>query len=377
MAKRESANPLKKASKKKLVIRTHKSLDEKYLGPEPIWTDEEPTSIEIMRAYSWYNYFYTSKDAIKLLFDNLEDKKKVRELKKLSHDKIPAAVCYQAAMLARGCKLDRARFNSKIDELLALAAEIQEEKKEEKKEVAKSSVQDRVKEQISEFIAEIEEVVDTFTNNKYETDFNMYNWLRGKNIKAQQSNAIAEYYRPLLAELEEVGTCEQLTEAYSFMKKVELNRFITFIKMIVDDASTWGSNQKTVRKTRTKKPPSIEKQLKGLKFAQENKEYKLVSINPTNIIGATQLWVFNTKYRALAKYEAAGTSGLTIKGTTIQGFEESMSIVKRLRKPNDILPRVLSGGKRVLGKIFDEINSKESVPNGRINADTILLKVIK
>ena len=53
------------------------------------------------------------------------------------------------------------------------------------------------------------------------------------------------------------------------------------------------------------------------------------------------------------------------------------SEVKSIRKPNDVLPRVLSGGKRILNKILHEVTSKGYEPNGRINGDTILLRVIK
>ncbi len=109
----------------------------------------------------------------------------------------------------------------------------------------------------------------------------------------------------------------------------------------------------------------------------ENKEYKIVSINPADIIGADQLWVFNTKYRMLKKFQAMGPSGLSVKGTTLQGYNPDESIQKKLRKPDEILPQVLSGGKRVMKKLMGEINSKESpISNGRINGDTILLRVL-
>jgi len=52
-------------------------------------------------------------------------------------------------------------------------------------------------------------------------------------------------------------------------------------------------------------------------------------------------------------------------------------VSKTIRKPDEVLPRLLKGGKLVLRKLMSEINSKESVPNGRINRDTILLRVIK
>ena len=374
---------LKTGGRKKRTVRTPKFFDEKYYGPEPKWTDKEATGSDISNAYNWYNYFYNTKEKIKLLFDHYpRHKKEIRLLKRLPDWKINSTCCYQARMMALGCKLPESSkkyFNDSIDALLKEAKAIKEVKKEESKDKPVVSVQDRIREQISDYIAEIESEVDQCMLNNYTSDFNMYKWLQQHNVKAMQSNAIAEYYKSWYAELLEAkeGKCDQLKEGYSHMKKAELNKFIDFMNGIITDASTWGSNQKTVRKTRKKKPISVEKQVSRLKYLNENKDYKLVSINPAEIIGSNQLWIFNVKYRKLAVFNAMGPSGFSIKGTTILGYDPENSVTKTLRKPEDVLSKVLSGGKRVLAKLMDEINSKGSEPNGRINGDTILLRVIK
>ena len=87
--------------------------------------------------------------------------------------------------------------------------------------------------------------------------------------------------------------------------------------------------------------------------------------------------MFNTKTRKLGVYRSVDASGLTVKGTSIVGFSEKESVAKTLRKPEKVLERVVSGGKLVLRKVLDEINSKESPMNGRINGDVILLRVVK
>ena len=79
----------------------------------------------------------------------------------------------------------------------------------------------------------------------------------------------------------------------------------------------------------------------------------------------------------LKKFQAMGPSGLSVKGTNLQGYNPDESVQKKLRKPDESLPQVLSGGKRVMKKLMSEINSKESpISNGRINGDTILLRVL-
>jgi hypothetical protein len=110
----------------------------------------------------------------------------------------------------------------------------------------------------------------------------------------------------------------------------------------------------------------------------------LASINPIDIVGASELWVFNIKTRKLGKYvadnidptgQARAGSGFNVKGTTIIGFNEELSIQKTLRKPEVQLKEFKAAGKVALRKFMEEIATTDTKLNGRINADTVLLKV--
>jgi len=368
-------------SKKKQTVRTPKSLDEKYLGTEPEWSDALPTETAIAAAYSWYNYFHGKKELVEMLFKSYPRPiVEVKLLKKLDPNHISSVICYQSRMLSRGCKLPEKNmdfFNSTLDGLLKRAENIRVEQAENRDEPS-VSVQDYIKDQVGDYIAAIESEVDSFVSNSFSSEFNMYAWLKTVGVKTQQAKSVASYYRPLLAELNDVKSKkdEQLMEGYSFIKPRELTRYIAFVATIISDASTWGENQKTVRKTRVKKPLSVEKQISHVLFMTDFTELKLVSINPTAILGARQLWVYNTKQRMLTCYDAADVLGFSVKGTTLQNVANT-SCAKRLRKPADILPKVSGGGKRVLENLLDGINSKAQTPNGRLNRDTILMRVIK
>jgi hypothetical protein len=102
---------------------------------------------------------------------------------------------------------------------------------------------------------------------------------------------------------------------------------------------------------------------------------KLVSVNPADIIGAKELWVFNTKTRKLGKYVAAEYQELGVKGTSITGFDEKQSVAKTLRKPEEQLKEFKSAGKVALRKFLEDIKAVDIKLNGRINEDTVLLKV--
>ena len=103
----------------------------------------------------------------------------------------------------------------------------------------------------------------------------------------------------------------------------------------------------------------------------------LTSIDPKGIIGASQLWVFNHKTRNLTVYHAVDRDGLSVRGSTITGFDEAVSITKKLRKPETIIPQVLNAAKVPLRSIMKDLTTTEQRSTGRINAETILLRVLK
>ncbi len=148
-----------------------------------------------------------------------------------------------------------------------------------------------------------------------------------------------------------------------------------FFTLVMTDAEKLASNKNAARKPRKKKPISFEKKVKNLKFKKDDIDNKLVSIDPVKIMGAEKLWVYNVKTRKLGVYVALDNAGLAVKGSSIENYKYGESICKTLRKPKDVLSRVLEGGKVVLRKVMGEINSKPSELNGRINKDTILLRV--
>jgi hypothetical protein len=56
-------------------------------------------------------------------------------------------------------------------------------------------------------------------------------------------------------------------------------------------------------------------------------------------------------------------------------FNENLSICKTLRKPEEKLKEFKAAGKVQLRKFLDDINATDTKMNGRINEETILLRV--
>jgi hypothetical protein len=146
--------------------------------------------------------------------------------------------------------------------------------------------------------------------------------------------------------------------------------------VILDCGKIAGEAVKS-RKPRKRKTKTPEQLVAKIKVMDEHKELKLKSVPAKDIIGAMQLWVFNTKNRKLGCYHAIDADGLSVKGSSIINFNESKSVQKTLRKPEATLPEIMKGGKVYLRNALEGIRAVESSLTGRLNADIILVRVVK
>lgn len=219
------------------------------------------------------------------------------------------------------------------------------------------------RENASELLAEINGYHDDFI--LHDTTFNAYEFFRTHEAKPAIVQIVIERLRPGLDELIASKTDPELKAAYA---SIDVDANIKFLSGIIADANRWCGN--VPRKTRVVKIVPAKK-VKALKFKKEDRDLKLVSIPPEKIIGAYELFVYNTKDRKLTRFVARTRDGLMVKGGSITDFDTEHSEVRMLRKPAEVLPKVLEKKK----KIMEGLTTKGSVPSGRITADMILLRV--
>ncbi len=198
-------------------------------------------------------------------------------------------------------------------------------------------------------------------------------------IKDAQTKYIVEWAKSKRIEFDDVMNTDdkELKEAYSNFTKPQLKKMVAYFDQVILDCQKVSGEKTKSRKPRKRKAKSPDQLVAKLNYLPEFKELGLTSVKVTDIIGAMSLWVFNTKTRKLGVYHAEDAGGLSVKGSTILNFAESKSMQKKLRKPEVVLPEVLNGGKVILRNLLDGINSVPHWLNGRINKDTILLKVTK
>ena len=348
-------------------------INRKYMGDEPIYNGNL-SNIEMLKAFNWYNTMVEESDAREYMedfFKKISKPQIIKKLKRVPFERFKKSSIWIMRIAMIGGKINDEMMEKAVMSIVE-ATEYAKEQTEEKVS-DKPTIQDRIKEKISDTIADIEGIID---DEEFST--NMYDWLKARSVPAMYVTKIIEFYVPILEELVLAykGKDEQLKEAYRHLKKKDLDTRIKFFHSLIGDLEKYGDVTKKTRAPRKSRHVSLDKKLKHMKVQAESKEYKVASINPTKIIGAAELWAFNTKYKTLTVFRARARGGLDVSRSSIINYDESQSVTKRIgRKTEYFVDKALNGGKVALRKLMDEIKG-EAVLQHRMNENTILLRVL-
>ena len=299
-------------------------------------------------------------------------------------------------------------LRGKIADAIRIGSEVVEVKEEEAKEKVKKyvpTIQERIQEQCRQMCEPIEDWLESWVEDPKSFDPDGLDISKHlKRVQCTQAHArkMRQWYEAEVQDFNDLDRIptkgqlakmsdhdadmwEQLKEGYAHLKKSDIAKYkkanaklLSNFDMIIDLA-------KATRKPRKAKARSASKVVEKLKFCKADDKYSLASIDPTSIVGANELWVFNIKTRKIGKYIASNIdpkglaregSGLSVKGTTIIGFDEEQSRQKTMRKPVDQLKEFKDSGKVKLRTFLDDIKTTDTKLNGRCNPETVLLKVV-
>jgi hypothetical protein len=353
---------------------------------EPIVTQDN-YKVDLMLALNWYNANEESSRLTKYGIEYLKLNKQDDYIKyfNLASDHETNQMSILMRLNTRGQYLsdehkaiiDTRLVNIKAKYTEKLAEKIEEKKVAEASGVAAPSVLDRVNEVARKHMAEIDFEIDKFVLNK-SSEFSLKSYIAKNGLSAAVTKKITEFYKRLLKELNETveGNDEQLNEGYEHFSKAQLKKFQSFVDSIVTDSATQVLVAKANRMPRKRKEKPAGIQVAKMQYLEEFTDLGLKSIHSTKIVGAQQLWVYNTKNKKLAVYYATSSNGFTVKGTSLQGWDPVNSAQNGLRKPAVTIKEVMDGAKTNLSKIIGKLTTITTKPNGRINSDTILLRVL-
>ena len=354
------------------------------------------------RAYYYYNYFNSAKDlipnVIQWMSKNGYSKDDIRAYKEMPDWRTSITVCSLATMLIRGCvprhpntPADKNSLDQWLHAHLRPVIEdgkiklVERDRAEQRAAAPVVSIQDRIKEATQVYIDELEVWLDDFIVDPDKFDpkkINVGNFFKIKEINQAHARLIRDFYEPIrneifmLVEPPKVKDQQyaQLVEGYRSYTKAQLKNRLMAYDEILSACDMFLRQAKVNRKPRVKKAPSKEKLVSKLKFKPNDEKYKLVSIKPEECLQATEVWVFNTKTRKLGCYVAEEFQVLSVKGSSIINFDPKKSLSKTVRKPEELLKGANTMARTKLRKLFDGIKSVETLLNGRVNEDIVLLR---
>jgi len=369
-SEKRAAKRRETAAKMEQVFGTGKGSTEPTLNPLDY-------TASLMRALNYYNQAFDNKDKRKWFMTYVG--KNSKDFESLSDFEF-RSVGTIIRMKQRGQPLqtkDEEFIDARIEELRRLAKEEKtyssikgEPKVKEEKPVV--SIQDRIAEAASTHVGEINGLIDDFVMNDVDIDVSAY--LKANEVSPQVSKLIPKAFSKTILELEEAleGSDKQLVEGYSNFKKTKLRKLVNQLKAIEDACQQQVVSAKAARKPRARKEKPASVVAKNVKFMKEFAELKLTSEKPEKIIGSSEVWVYNTKYKKIQVYRSLGSLG--IKGTTILNYDVATSGAKTMRKP-ELVTGYADMTKRNLANEFKNLKTKESAVNGRINEECIILRI--
>ena len=289
-------------------------------------------------------------------------------------------------------------FDQFLEKLVEQGEAVAEKKEEEKpKKGYVPTIQERISEQSQDACDAIEEWLEGFITDPKKFDPKGFDFTAHfSNQKVTQAHArkIKKYYQDWLEEAKvivdmptsaqikkikdehEADQAQQIREGYAHVKKADAKKWLEALENLMGACDLVIDSAKATRKPRIKKAPSKEKLIAKLKYKEKDDKYQIASVNPLELIDCQEVWVFNAKTRKLGKYVLdSHVTSMTVKGTSLVGFSETASIQKTVRKPDEVLKEFKKAGKIKLRKFLNEINSVETKMNGRLNSDTVILRV--
>lgn len=280
---------------------------------------------------------------------------------------------------------------------------------EETQEIKKPTIQERIHARVQEILEPVETWLEKYIDHpdRFNPDtIKLVDLFKKLNVGGVHARKIIEQYEPTYKEFKDVlelrkknlkfgdldseedvdSEDRQLLESYEDVSEDVIQKGIKAYDNIFQACDYMIGIANANRKPRKKKEKSPEQQVSKMQYKKEDAELNLKSIDPAEIIYAEALWVYNIKTRKLGKYVARtldprgmnrpGT-GLTVKGTSIKGFDEENSIQKTLRKPEQQLKEFADSGPKKVLEFYDAIKTMGVKLNGRINNEVILLRAVR
>lgn len=269
-------------------------------------------------------------------------------------------------------------FYEKVQELKDAKAERKPKTEEALKERGQN-IQKAIINRVRETMGEIDQYID---DNKYvkeiDKSFDIIEWMKSKELLAIHGRKMVTRLQEEQQEFRDIEHDEQLQEGYRLISKKQILHFIELYDYVIDEIEKFINLQSNKRKQIQKpKKVKIEKIVKNFHYLKESEEFHIASVNPAEIIGSQVCIIYNVKYRSLKYLIAKDKTGLQMKGSTLLNYDEDLSKQQSLRKPHDILNKIVKASRKEFFNLIQDLTTKPAPTQGRVNADCLVISIFK
>lgn len=358
------------------------------------WTDDQ-IRMKFYESMQYYNLLLDKKEhkqlVLKWMSANGFDLTVIKDFKKVKDWRCNSTIGGVVSCLNKGMPPNCNALSNKniVEWLTTRIYEILEDSKEDISEDDDEIVNskpttkvDKSEEIINNAVADFDGIFDNLHKNIDRIDIKSINYegiLKENGVKTIHVDAIKGAYISIMQELYSIidKSCDdQLKESYNSYSIKQIRKMHDIYLGLYAACDKLVEESVVVRKPRPKKPVSKEKLVEKLKFKQSDDRLSIKSIDPTAIIGAKELFYYDTKTRKLYKMVASDKNGLTVKGQVIENYDEKLSIGKTLKNPSEQLTKFKNSGKIALSTFIDDLDTLDIKATGKLTEHQVLLKVL-
>lgn len=250
----------------------------------------------------------------------------------------------------------------------------EEEKKQQESGTKIKSAQEKMEENTIRVMSEIDGEFDNLILNG--TSFNIKKWFIQQRLNGPASMKVHDFYTKQLNELNSVFNGEadkDLIEGYSCYSKRQIRQMRDFMQEVISACQTNKVLKIRAPKIAKEKPPAV--LAAKMKYQPELAEFKIKSVHPSKIVGASEVWLYSTQYRRIYHYKVMDGMKLSVKGTVILNWDPEKSSCKIVRKPEIQVPDFHKSTQKNQAISYDAIKAVATKVNGRLNENHVILAV--
>lgn len=379
----------RKFLKNGLVVAT----ESKWTGEEPTWHDadtwtEEKKKKTFSRALNFYNYYLNTDDYFPIIEEYVKsiDRPSNKGTLKMIRKAPKCIEIVSCGKLARMMNLGMPKYHNDVDYgvevdnyLRKISTLVPVERNTSNTVKKKVSVYDIMQERIRKgVLVRMDEMLDEWILNTTSKVFkiNVGSLLKNVNAPISSLGSVVSWITKQRDELIEARdkSNPDSVEGYSYLKKPAIKKRIALLEEMLNDVEIYKSTKKAARKPRKMKEKSADKLVAKMNYLKSSPDYGVASVNPIKVVGSVKVYLFNEKYRKLTVLSTTSLSGLSVKGTTIRDYDEKNSFSMKIRKPEEILPIIVSKTDKQIANVLKKLTTKKTSANGRVNDNTLILK---